>query len=125
MVNQMNSKELDDYFSEWNLQLQESVDEMLDTKFRLKYPFETMEKFDCMVDEVNRLDKVIKFHDILVQVSEDKMLETINHIGDDLENILLDFLDYYMNVPLEIKLDKKKIIGNFIKTLYGDGDEKK
>lgn len=125
MVNQMNSKELDDYFSEWNLQLQESVDEMLDTKFRLKYPFETMEKFDCMVDEVNRLDKVIKFHDILVQVSEDKMLETINHIEDDLENILLDFLDYYMNVPLEIKLDKKKIIGNFIKTLYGDGDEKK
>lgn len=125
MVNQMNSKELDEYFGEWNLQLQESVDEMLDTKFRLKYPFETMEKFDCMVDEVNRLDKVIKFHDILAQVSENRMLEIVNHTGDRLEDILLEFLDYYMNVPLEIKLDKKKIIENFIKILYSDDDEKK
>lgn len=116
----MNSKELDDYFSEWNMQLQESVDEMLNTKFRLKYPFETMEKFDCMVDEVNRLDKVIKFHDILAQVSENRMLEIVNYTGDDLEKILLDFLNYYMNAPLDIKLDKKKIIKNFTKTLYGD-----
>lgn len=114
----MNSKELDDYFSEWRLQLEEDINEMLDTKFRLKYPFETMEKFECMVDEVNRLNKVIEFHDILAECSYEKMLETVNHTEDNLEKILLDFLDYYMNAPLDIKLNRKEIVKRFIDDLY-------
>ena len=35
--------------------------------------FTLMEAFECMVDEVNRVDKVIELHDILVDCSREDL----------------------------------------------------
>ena len=42
--------------------------------------FTLMEAFDCMVDEVNRVNKVIELHDILAETSRED-LERL--LGDD------------------------------------------
>ena len=44
--------------------------------------FTLMEAFDCMVDEVNRVDKVIELHDILVDCSRED-LERLLGDSDD------------------------------------------
>lgn len=119
----MNSKELSDYFSDWSLQLEEAVNETLDTQYRKKFCWETIESFECMVDEITRLHRVIDFHDILAQTSDEKLLDIINNTGESLEDILSDFVDFYISVPLGMKLDKQKIIKKFMETR--NNEEKK
>ena len=114
----MNSKELDDYLNDWGLQLEETVTEVLHTEYGKKFSWEQIESFECMVDEITRLHRVIDFHDILVNVSSDKLLNAINGTGETLEDILSDFVDYYISVPLGMKLDKGKIIEKFMEDRY-------
>ena len=110
----MNLKELEDYFGDWNLQLEEAINDALYTEYGKKFCWETIENFECMVDEITRLHRVVDFHDILAQTSDRKLLDAINNTGEELEDILSEFLDFYISVPLGIKLDKKKIIEKFM-----------
>lgn len=116
----MNSKELDDYLSDWGLQLEETITEVLHTEYGKKFCWEQIESFECMVDEITRLHRVIDFHDILSNIPYDNFLNAINGTGETLEDILSDFVDYYISVPLGMKLDKEKIINEFLKKLNGE-----
>lgn len=116
----MNSKELDDYLSDWGLQLEETITEVLHTEYGKKFCWEQIESFECMVDEITRLHRVIDFHDILSNIPYDKFLNAINGTGETLEDILSDFVDYYISVPLGMKLDKEKIINEFLKKENGE-----
>ena len=44
--------------------------------------FSLMEAFDCMVDEVNRVNKVIELHDILAEASREDLERLLK--GDDI-----------------------------------------
>lgn len=44
--------------------------------------FSLMEAFDCMVDEVNRVNKVIELHDILAETSREDLERLLK--GDDI-----------------------------------------
>lgn len=47
--------------------------------------FTLMEAFDCMVDDVNRVNKVIELHDFLVGISKEDwkaLLEKMDNDGD-------------------------------------------
>ena len=43
--------------------------------------FSIMEAFECMVDEVNRVNKIILLHDILAEASREDLERLLN--GDD------------------------------------------
>ena len=77
----MNSKELDDCLNDWGLQLEETITEVLHTEYGKKFCWEQIESFECMVDEITRLHRVIDFHDILANVSSDKLLNAILNIS--------------------------------------------
>lgn len=113
----MNSKELEDYLNDWGLQLEENVTQALYTEFGKKFCWEQIESFECMVDEITRLHRIIDFHDILAQVPNDKLLNAIND-GESLEDVLSGFVDYCIDVSLCMKSDKDKIIKEFMEDRY-------
>lgn len=43
--------------------------------------FDVIEAFECMVDEVNRVQSLIELHDILVELSREDLERLLN--GDD------------------------------------------
>lgn len=114
----MNIKELEDYLNDWALQLEETVTQALYTEYGKKFCWEQMESFECMVDEITRLHRIIDFHDILAEVPYDKLLDAINDTGESIEDILNDFVDYCIDVPLCKKSDKEKIIKEFMEDRY-------
>ena len=119
----MNSKELDDYLNDWGLQIEEAINEALYTEYGKKFCWEQIESFECMVDEITRLHRVIDFHDILANIPYDNFLDAINNSNEKLEDILSEFLDFYIEVPLAIKLDKKKIINRFLEKRNGENED--
>ena len=114
----MNNKELEDYLNDWALQLGESITEALNTEYGKKFCWEQMESFECMVDEITRLHRIIDFHDILAELPYDKLLDVINDSDENLEDVLNDFIDYCIDIPLCMKVDKKKIIKEFMEDRY-------
>lgn len=113
----MDSKELNDYLNDWALQLEETITEALNTEYGKKFSWEQMESFECMVDEITRLHRIIDFHDILAEIPYDKLLNAIND-GESLEDVLSGFIDYCIDVPLCKKSDKEKIIKEFMEDRY-------
>lgn len=112
----MNEKDLKNKLMDMSILIDENILNMLNTRYNSKIEFEleTIEKFECMVDDVNRLMNLIEFYDILIGLDIDKFLNLINSEKDEIKDILSDFLEYYFNVPLDIKLDKDKIIEGFL-----------
>lgn len=111
----MKIKELENSIKDLGLILDGCVYESLYTEFGKKFCWETNEKFECMVDEITRLKRVIDFYDVLCEIKSENLLSVINEDSESLEDILTDFLEYYLNVPLSIKLDKNRIIKEYIK----------
>lgn len=114
----MNNKELEDYLNDWALQLEETITEALNTEYGKKFCWEKMESFECMVDEITRLHRIIDFHDILAEVPYDKFLDAINDTGESIEDVLNDFVDYCVDIPFCMKSDKEKIIKEFMEDRY-------
>lgn len=114
----MNIKELEDYLNDWALQLEETVTQALYTEYGKKFCWEQMKSFECMVDEITRLHRIIDFHDILAEVPYDKLLDAINDTGESIEDILNDFVDYCVDTPFCKKSDKEKIIKEFMEDRY-------
>lgn len=114
----MDTKELNDYLNDWALQLEETITEALNTEYGKKFCWEQMESFECMVDEITRLHRIIDFHDILAEVPYDKLLDAINDTGETMEDVLNDFIDYCTDIPLCVKSDKDKIIKEFMEDRY-------
>lgn len=114
----MDSKELEDYLTDWALQLEENVTEVLNTEYGKKFCWEQMESFECMVDEITRLHRIIDFHDILAELPYDKFLDVINDTGESVEDVLNDFIDYCIDIQLCVKMDKDKIINEFMEDRY-------
>lgn len=68
----MNNKELSDALYELGVLLSDPTDGLIVSTMKQNFyekfkKFELIEAWDCFVDEVNRLNTVIKLHDELVQ----------------------------------------------------------
>ena len=75
----INSKILDDYLGDWGILLQEQMDIALDTNYGKKFKWDTATSFECLVDEVDRLNRVIELHDEIVTSNSDLLMFAITY----------------------------------------------
>ena len=70
---------LDDHFGEMRILLTETCESFVKTDWFEKYRkyADTVESFEIMEDEVQRLHKCILLHDALVQIPFDELLELL------------------------------------------------
>ena len=86
----MTKKELDKALREWGILLEEEMNIALDTNWGQKFKWETAVAFECMIDEVDRVNTVIDLHDEIVTVDTDMLLFVIN---ENIEDIPLSHFD--------------------------------
>lgn len=74
---EINENEVENLFSDWRILLEECQQGQLKTNWYDKFTWETQMSFDCLVDEVTRLNRVCAFYDLLVKIPTDELLKLI------------------------------------------------
>ncbi len=85
--NKWSEELLDDHFGEMRILLTETCESFVKTDWFEKYRkyADTVESFEIMEDEVQRLHKCILLHDALVQIPSEELLELIEKYNIEYE----------------------------------------
>ena len=79
---------IDDAIGQLGIMLEEAMTDALNTRYIDKYEnfdFDTITSFSCMLDDINRINKVINLHDALVTTGSRDLLYAFTGDVDNLD----------------------------------------
>ena len=68
-------KTIDDMIRQWGIKIKDDMERMLSEKPFDKYDFDTITSFECLEDDVTRLNKIAILHDMLISVPTEELVD--------------------------------------------------
>lgn len=88
-VDKMNDNEMiktiDDMIRQWGIKIKDDMERMLSEKPFDKYDFDTITSFECLEDDVTRLNKIAILHDMLISLPTEELVDLFKKHGIDVE----------------------------------------
>ena len=87
-VDKMNDNEMiktiDDMIRQWGIKIKDDMERMLSEKPFDKYDFDIITSFECLEDDVTRLNKIMILHDMLVSLPTEELVDLFKKHGIDM-----------------------------------------
>lgn len=88
-VDKMNDNEMiktiDEIIKQWGIKINDDIERLLTEKPINKYDFDIITSFECLEDDVTRLNKIIILHDMLVSLPTEELVDLFKKHGIDME----------------------------------------
>lgn len=88
-VDKMNDNEMikaiDEMIKQWGIKINDDIERLLTEKPINKYDFDIITSFECLEDDVTRLNKIIILHDMLVSLPTEELVDLFKKHGIDME----------------------------------------
>lgn len=78
-------KTIDDMIRQWGIKIKDDMERMLSEKPFDKYDFDTITSFECLEDDVTRLNKIAILHDMLISLPTEELVDLFKKHGIDVE----------------------------------------
>ena len=90
----MTKQRFNDLFGEWSILLGEMMEIALDTNWGKKFEWDTATSFECLEDEVTRIENVCILHDFIAEIPTETLVSAINREKDytEVKDNVIDFM---------------------------------
>ena len=87
-VDKMNDNEMikaiDEIIKQWGIKINDDIERLLTEKPINKYDFDIITSFECLEDDVTRLNKIMILHDMLVSLPTEELVDLFKKHGIDM-----------------------------------------
>lgn len=88
-VDKMNDNEMikaiDEIIKQWGIKINDDIERLLTEKPINKYDFDIITSFECLEDDVTRLNKIMILHDMLVSLPTEELVDLFKKHGINME----------------------------------------
>ena len=78
-------KAIDEIIKQWGIKINDDIKRLLIEKPINKYNFDIITSFECLEDDVTRLNKIMILHDMLVSLPTEELVDLFKKHGIDME----------------------------------------